>query len=209
MKHAALLLSLLALPAALSACATPLEICSTLNLKTGEVQTLEAIQPGNVTTGSDLTTTVWSSSDDSVVRVEADGDDPRFATITAVGEGTATLEVREGGPGDTCEVTVDPAANVTINVLAGAFQMVEPMLGTLRFGEEGVNAVGDTAYFLDEGESETQVVDAGSYDLTFYDSTNWAIGGDQYRLVGGVDVADGVDVTIDFSGDASEYEVVD
>ncbi len=183
---------------------------SELTLTTTEQAFLVAEQPGNVTSSSDLVTTRWTSSDPDVVEVVNADSDPRRATITALQAGTATIEVAEGGDPATCEVTVLAGAPFTIELTNDAFQMVEPFLGDLRLGEEGYNAVvDDNAYFIDAGDSFTVLAPAGEQDLTFYNSTNWAIGGDEYRLVPPVTIEDGVEQTRTFTGDAGEYEVVD
>ena len=76
----------------------------TLNLEVGQTRTLTAtVTPDNAT---DKTVT-WTSSNDKVATVAADG------TVTAVGEGTATITATAAnGKKDTCKVTVKvPACN--------------------------------------------------------------------------------------------------
>ena len=209
-KTALVLLLTLCAPALLAGCAELELDCSELTLFTTEQAILTASQPGNVTTSSDLVTTQWSSSDPDVVEVVNLDSDPRVASITALKAGSSTIEVAEGGTPSVCEVTVEAGAPFTIELTADAFQMVEPYLGDLRLGEEGYSAVLDeNAYFVDSGDSYTLMAPAGEQDLTFYSSTNWALMGDQFRLVPTVTIEDGVAQTRTFTGDAAEYEVVD
>lgn len=210
-RASALLASLtLLVPLLLAGCAELELDFSELTLITTEQALLTAGQPGNVTTSSDLVTTQWTSSDPDVVEVVNLDSDPRVATITALKAGTATIEVAEGGSPASCEVTVEAGAPFTIELTDDAFQMVEPHLGDQRLGEEGYSAVLDeTAWFIDSGDSFTLLALAGEQDLTFYSSTNWAIGGDAFRLVPPVTIEDGVEQTRTFTGDAGEYEVVD
>jgi hypothetical protein len=200
---------LLAALGALTACAE-LELgCETLQLMTTETYTLTASQPGNVTTSSDLVSTTWSSSDPDVVRVDLSADDPRVVTLVALKGGTADIEVAEGGAPDVCTVTVEAAAQFTIEVTDEAFQMVEPKLGDLQLGDEGYNPVLDeTAFFIDSGASFTVLAPTGEHELTFWSSTNWALGSEPYRLVPPVVLEDGVPLTRTFTGEADEYETV-
>lgn len=75
----------------------------TLNLEVGQTRTLTAtVTPDNAT---DKTVT-WTSSDKNVATVDKDN-----GTVTAVGEGTATITATAAnGKKDTCKVTVTPAA---------------------------------------------------------------------------------------------------
>lgn len=75
----------------------------TLNLEVGQTRTLTAtVTPDNAT---DKTVT-WTSNNDEVATVAADG------TVTAVGKGTATITAAAGGKTATCKVTVKvPACN--------------------------------------------------------------------------------------------------
>ena len=209
MPRTLLALVLLA-PFALTACAELELSCEELTLMTTEEAVLTAGQPGNVTTSSDLVSTTWSTSDADVVRLTPLDSDPRQAGIEALKAGTATIEVAEGGTPSACVVTVEAAAPFTIELTNDAFQMVEPFLGDLRLGDEGYNPVLDeNAYFIDSGSTFEILAPAGEHDLTFFSSTNWAIGGDEYRLVPSVTLVDGVPLTRTFTGDADEYEVVD
>ena len=182
---------------------------TSLELINSQETTLTAEQPGNVTSSSDLVTTKWTSSDESVVIVTADAVDPRTATVTAVGAGSATVEVAEGGSPAVCEVTVLPGALLTIAVDPDAFQLIEPYLDDTRLGEEGYSALLDEyAYFLDTGDSETPLVEAGEHDLTFQTPTSFVMTGDEYRLVDPIVVEDGVEQTVLFEGLDEEYEEV-
>lgn len=75
----------------------------TLNLEVGQTGTLTAtVMPDNAT---DKTVT-WTSNNDKVATVAADG------TVTAVGEGTATITATAAnGKKDTCKVTVKVPAH--------------------------------------------------------------------------------------------------
>ncbi len=180
-----------------------------LTLINSQETTLTADQPGSVTTSSDLVTTKWTSSDESVVIVTADAIDPRMATVVAVGAGSATIEVAEGGTPSVCEVTVLPGANLTIEVDPDAFQLIEPYLDDTRLGEEGYSALLDEyAYFLDTGDSETLLVEAGEHELTFQTPTSFVMTGEEYRLVDPIVVEDGVELTVLFEGLDEEYEPV-
>lgn len=76
---------------------------TTMNLEVGQTGTLTAtVTPDNAT---DKTVT-WTSSDKNVATVDKDN-----GTVTAVGEGTATITATAAnGKKDTCKVTVTPAA---------------------------------------------------------------------------------------------------
>jgi hypothetical protein len=194
----------------LNACGVELELnCTELSLMTTETFDLMASQPGNVTSSSIFASTAWSNSDSSIVEVTQSSTDPRLATLVALQAGTSTVEVAEGADPDTCQVTVEPAAHLTISVTDEAPQMVEPHLGDLQLGVEGWNPVLDeTAYFIDSGEEFTVLAPAGEHELTFWTSINWTVGGDQHRLVPAVTIEDGVAQTRTYTGDASEWEVV-
>ena len=202
-------LALLPLILATTGC-VELELSTTsLELINSQETTLSAEQPGSVTTSSDLVTTKWTSSDESVVIVTPDAIDPRTATVTAVGAGSATIEVAEGGTPAVCEVTVLPGALLTIAVDADAFQLIEPYLDDTRLGEEGYSALLDEyAYFLDTGDSETLLVEAGEHELFFQTPTSFVMTGDEYRLVDPIVVEDGVEKTVVFEGLDEEYEEV-
>ncbi len=183
--------------------------CTELSLMTTETFDLVADQPGNVTSSSDLVSTTWSSSDSSIVEVTQSSTDPRLATLVALRAGTATVEVAEGTTPDTCQVTVEPAAHLTISVTNDADQMVEPHLGDLQLGVEGWDAfLDETAYFIDSGDDFTVLAPAGEHELTFWTHTNWFVGGDQHRLVPAVTIEDGVAQTRTYTGDPSEWDVV-
>ena len=206
--HAAITVA--ALGVLVGGCGVTLEIDSTeLDLITTEKAYLVAEQPGNVTSSSDLVQTKWSSSDESVAIVEQSDVDPREAVVTAVGGGTATIEVKEGGEPATCTVTVTPGAPLTIGVDAGAFQLIEPYLDETRLGVEGYSAELDTyAYFLDTGEAETLLAEAGDRELTFMTPTSFVLTGTRYRLTDPIVVEDGVDQTFTFYGEDGDYEEV-
>lgn len=73
------------------------------NLKVDEAVTLTAtVQPDNATNKN----VTWTSSDENVATVDADG------LVTAVGEGTATITVttEDGGKTASCAVTVTSAS---------------------------------------------------------------------------------------------------
>jgi hypothetical protein len=202
-------LCLLSLPFLMLGCVELELSTSSLELINSQETTLTADQPGNVTSSSDLVTTVWTSSDESVVIVTADSIDPRTATVVAVGAGEATIEVAEGGTPSVCDVTVLPGALLTIAVDADAFQLIEPKLDDTRLGEEGYSALLDEyAYFLDTGDSETLLVEAGERDLTFQTPTSFVLDGTRYRLADPIVVEDGVDQTVVFEGLDGEYEEV-
>ncbi len=185
-----------------------LELSTTgLELINGQESTLTADQGGNATTSSDLVQTKWTSSDEDVVIVTPDATDPRVATVLAVGAGTATVEVAEGGTPAVCDVTVLPGAEITIAVDLDAFQLIEPMLDDIQLGEEGYSAALDEyAYFLDTGASEILLVEAGERELTFLSPTSWVLTGEVYRLTDPIVVEDGVDQTFTFYGQDDEYE---
>ena len=185
-----------------------LELSTTgLELINGQESTLTADQGGNATTSSDLVQTKWTSSDEDVVIVTPDATDPRVATVLAVGAGTATVEVAEGGTPAVCDVTVLPGAEITIAVDLDAFQLIEPMLADIQLGEEGYSAALDEyAYFLDTGASEILLVEAGERELTFLSPTSWVLTGEVYRLTDPIVVEDGVDQTFTFYGQDDEYE---
>ena len=185
-----------------------LELSTTgLELINGQESTLTADQGGNATTSSDLVQTKWTSSDEDVVIVTPDATDPRVATVLAVGAGTATVEVAEGGTPAVCDVTVLPGAEITIAVDLDAFQLIEPMLDDIQLGEEGYSAALDEyAYFLDTGASEILLVEAGERELTFLSPTSWVLTGEVYRLTDPIVVEDGVDQPFTFYGQDDEYE---
>jgi len=185
-----------------------LELSTTgLELINGQESTLTADQGGNATTSSDLVQTKWTSSDEDVVIVTPDATDPRVATVLAVGAGTATVEVAEGGTPAVCDVTVLPGAEITIAVDLDAFQLIEPMLDDIQLGEEGYSAALDEyAYFLDTGASEILLVEAGERELTFLSPTSWVLTGEVYRLTAPIVVGAGVAQPFTFYGQDDEYE---
>lgn len=72
-----------------------------ITLQVGESETLSAVVDLNATDRS----VTWSSSDNAIATVDADG------KVTAIAEGTATITVttNDGGKTATCTVTVTPA----------------------------------------------------------------------------------------------------
>ncbi len=81
---------------------------TTKELKVGETFTLTAtIEPNN----AENKNITWSSSDDNIAKVDANG------LVTAVSEGTATITVttEDGGNTATCDVTVKAGSGTGIN----------------------------------------------------------------------------------------------
>lgn len=191
-------------------CGVTLELGSSeLDLITTEEVVLTADQPGNVTTSSDLVQTKWESSDESVATVVQDPIDPRVATVTAMGGGTAEISVKEGGEPTICTVTVTPGAPLTITVAPEAFQLIEPQVDGFTLGNEGYSSeLDEYAYFLDTGASDTVLAEAGEVDFTFMTPTSWVLTGARYQLTSPIVVEDGVLKTYVFEGGDGDYEEV-
>lgn len=82
---------------------TSISIPSVLEMKNKTTQTLKlTINPVDTT---DDTTATWTTTNEHVVSVNENG------TLTAKGEGTATITVKVGNFTATCDVTVGPAAS--------------------------------------------------------------------------------------------------
>lgn len=196
---------------ALAGCGVELELgIAELALFTGETYDITAVQPGNVTTSSDLVQPVWSSSDEAVATVAVpDPEEPRQAVITALGGGTATIAVVEGGEPASLALTVTAGAMLTIEVDAGAFQLVEARVNGTTIGAEGYSAAADDyASFVDVGDDESLMTAEGEVDFTFMTPTSWVLDGQRYQLTAPIVVVDRQDQTYTLMGDPDEYEEV-
>ncbi len=118
-------------------------------LTVGQEETLSAVVDLNATDRS----VTWSSSDEAVATVDANG------KVTAVAEGTATITVttNDGGKTDTCTVTVSPAP------------------GEVILEVKGINAAGevsdtDLLTFRNDGTYTAYGLFLGAVEFT-YDST--------------------------------------
>lgn len=102
----------------------------------------------------------WSSSDDGVVSVGADG------TVTAVSVGRAVLTVHDGAGKGTCTVLVKAGANGQTAV-AGA--------GTAASGSGGVNKLSSTDFTLYVGQPDVKLTVSGITTAITWTSKNPAV----------------------------------
>lgn len=125
---------------------------SVLTMKKKSSDTVEAvITPADTT---DNTTATWKSSNNNIVTVNDNG------TLTAKGEGTATISVTIAGKTGTCQVTVGPQATISEMISDGKYNLALGKLASV------------SSIYKGEGSQTTGVLTDGNLDSNFV-STDW------------------------------------
>ena len=149
---------------------------TTLELTEGSTETLTAtITPNNATNQN----VAWSSSDSSIVTVEADQIDNTKATVKALKEGSATITATtaDGNKTATCTVTVkEPPYTGKYSYEVSTSVGDHGSLTVDRYATEGekvtITVTPDEAYLLDDlvvtaGGKDVELVDNGDGTYTF------------------------------------------
>ena len=183
---------------------------TTLEMKNRTSETLEiVINPADTT---DDKTVTWSSNDEHVVTVNQSG------TVTAKGEGQATITAQVGNFTVTCDVTVGPAATVEEMVSSNKYNLAlrkdtvvypEVAEGNKNYLNDGALTMNGNHCALskagwgyrDEGYA---IIDLGDiYDASTIDEILV-----QYKNIAGNDTVLGRNYNIQYSANGVDYDVV-
>lgn len=183
---------------------------TTLEMKNRTSETLEiVINPADTT---DDKTVTWSSSDENVVTVNQSG------TVTAKGEGQATITAKVGNFTATCEVTVGPAATVEEMVASSKYNLAlnkdtsvypEVAEGDKKYLNDGALTAGGNHCALSvEGwgyrDESYAIIDLGdTYDASTIDQILV-----QYKDKAGNDTVLGRNFNIQYSVNGVDFDVV-
>lgn len=144
---------------------------TSLTLTEGASETLTAtVKPDNATDQK----VTWSSSDETVAKVDANG----LVTTIAPGEATITVTTEDGSKTATCTVIVHTATTIT----------TQPQSVSVTEGQSAtfsVTATGDNLRYqwqINSGNGWSAITDATDASYTI-DRTTTAMSGNQYRCI--------------------------